>query len=129
MSLSPDRYPAPSESFLSLSLGLQLGQQFTIAPEARRARRQVFCDCWAAFCWVERKRSERNIRWASLTVRVGKSLREIRARKIKQVLTLSLKASAVFEVHFHRSQPLIKLSRFITHFSGQAPRQSCAAPR
>ena len=72
---------------------------------------------------------EGSVRRASLAVRVRKSLREIRACKIEQLHALSLKASAVFEIDVHRLQPLIKLSRFINHFSAQASRQSCGALR
>src|SRR2546430_2009130 len=127
MSLYPYGYPAPCESLLLLSLGLRLVEQFAVALEARRTGGQVFCNCRLAPCRVKSKRPESSVRGASLALRVRKSLREIRARKVEQVLALSLKAPVVFEIHFHRSQPLRNLSRFISHFSGQASRQSCAA--
>src|SRR5580700_904578 len=128
MSLSPDRYPAPSESLLPLSLGPQLSQQFAVASEAWRTRGQVFRHCWLAFCRVERKRPECSVRGASLAVWVRKSLGEIRARKVEQVFASSLKGRAVFESHSHRSEPVIKFSRFINHSLGQASRQSGGAP-
>ena len=89
----------------------------------------MLCHCQFAFCRVERKRPEGGVRWASLPVRVRKSLREIRARKVEEVVASSLKGPPVFEFQSHRSQPLMALSRFINHSSGQAPPRSCGALR
>src|SRR5258708_1725944 len=99
MGLGPRGYARERQSRLYSRLRLQLGQQFGVAPEARRTSGQVLCYRGFALSRVERERSECSVRGASLAVRVRKSLRKIRPCKVEYVFVLFLEGSAIFHSH------------------------------
>src|SRR5260370_30856834 len=118
----PRGYTFPRQFPFRRRLRFQLSQQLCVAPETRRTTCQVLGDFGPTFLRVERERSEGSIRWASLAVRVRKSLREIRPCKVEYVFVLFLEGSAIFHSHSHCPELLAKPTvNLANRLSGRAP--------